>query len=89
MRLIDADKLDYMLKLARVSTSTSITDEGLKLALSFIKDIPTVKAIPIEWIVNKWAKKFWKVINDKKYYTGDGYDTVWDMIEDWEKENGK
>lgn len=46
-------------------------------------------AIPIEWIVNKWAKKFWKVINGKKYYTGDGYDTVWDMIEDWEKENGK
>ena len=43
-------------------------------------------AIPIEWI-EKWAEKFYKVINGKRYYMGDGYDTVWDMLEDWEKEN--
>ena len=44
------------------------------------------KAIPIEWI-NKWSEKFYKVINGTRYYMGDGYDTVWDMLEDWEKEN--
>lgn len=43
-------------------------------------------AIPIEWI-EKWGQQFYKVINGKKYYTGDGYDTVWDLLEDWEKEN--
>lgn len=85
MRLIDADKLDYMLKLASVSTSTSITDEGLKLARSFIKDMPTVKAIPI-----KWMKKF---ANERAL--NDGMDCYWhfwgedllQMIEQWEKAN--
>ena len=43
-------------------------------------------AIPIEWI-EKWSEKFYKVINGTRYYMGDGYDTVWDMLEDWEKEN--
>lgn len=95
MRLIDADKLDYMLKLARVSTSTSITDEGLKLALSFIKDMPTVKAIPIELIEKemkrldediKWAWYYGNVALDKMEYL-----KTWLTIklEDWEKENDK
>lgn len=51
-----------------------------------IRNAPTVKAIPIEFIF-KWSKSFWKEINGRKYYTGDGYDTVWDMIEAWEKRN--
>lgn len=87
MRLIDADKLDYMLKLARVSTSTSITDEGLKLALSFIKDMPTVKAISIEWI-----KKYARHKASKGFYEIDCYWQFWEedvlkMVADWEKEN--
>lgn len=45
-----------------------------------------IDAIPIDWIYN-WAEKFYKVINGKRYYMGDGYDTVWDMLEDWKKEN--
>lgn len=45
-----------------------------------------VKAIPVEWIEN-WGKKFYKVINGKNYYVGDGYDTAWDLLEDWEKDN--
>lgn len=43
-------------------------------------------AIPLEWI-EKWAEKFYKEINGTRFYMGDGYDTVWDMLEDWEKEN--
>ena len=53
---------------------------------TFILDDYVVEAIPIEWI-EKWAEKFYKEINGKRYYMGDGYDTVWDMLEDWEKEN--
>ena len=59
-----------------------------KLVTDLFDDIPTVKAIPIEWI-NKWGEKFYKVINDRGHYMGDGYDSVWDMLEDWEKENGQ
>lgn len=50
-------------------------------AITFIQN-----SIPIDWI-EKWGKKFYKVINDKTYYMGDGYDTAWDLLEDWEKEN--
>lgn len=71
MRLIDADKIHWEYK--------CISKEE-------IDDEPTVKAIPVEFI-EKWVEKFYKVINGKKYYNGDGYDTVWDLLEDWEKEN--
>ena len=43
-------------------------------------------SISIEYI-KKWADKFYKVVNGTRYYLGDGYDTVWDLLEDWEKEN--
>ena len=52
----------------------------------FVLDDYIVNAIPIEWIEN-WLQKFYKVINGKRYYMGDGYDTVSDMLEDWKKEN--
>lgn len=105
MRLIDIDKLLFSLeewKLNETPISTypkpkEFTADDMQRMIwrtirdceSAVEEQPTVEAIPKEWIVNKWAEKFWKVINGKKYYTGDGYDTVWDMIEDWEKENGK
>ena len=57
-------------------------------SINLILNQPEIEAIPIEWI-NKWAEKFYKVINGRRHYMGDGYDTVWDMLEDWEKENGK
>ena len=62
---------------------TSIFQEG------YIKGFENGRkgTIPIEWI-NKWLSKFVKVINGVSFYTGDGYDSVADMLEDWEKENG-
>lgn len=87
MRLIDADKLPFE-EVWTWEHGTFQPTTGEIVDGKAIREAPTVEAIPVEWIVNKWAKKFWKVINGKKYYTGDGYDTVWDMIEDWEKENG-
>lgn len=77
MRLIDADKLDYMLKLALISTSTSITDEGLKLARSVINDMSTVEAIPIEWL-RMWFTKGGSLM---------GIVLMGEIESDWEKEN--
>lgn len=45
------------------------------------------RMIPIKWI-EEWLNKFVKEINGVKFYTGDGYDSVRDMLDDWEKENG-
>lgn len=61
---------------------------GYKLseAVQILEKYRTKKLIPVEWI-EKWGKKFYKNINGKTYYTGDGYDTAWDLLEDWEKEN--
>lgn len=68
-----------------------LMDDQLRNSLNinkktFILDDYVVDAIPIEWI-EKWGKKFYKVINGKTFYMGDGYDTAWDLLEDWEKEN--
>lgn len=46
------------------------------------------RLIPIDWIEN-WSKQFYKYINGTKYYMGDGYDSVWDVIDEWRKENDK
>ena len=104
MRLIDADKLmlslaDWELQEAPIHTyekPKEFTANDMQRMIwrtirdceSAVEEQPTVEAIPIEWI-NKWAEKLYKVINGTRYYMGDGYDTVWDMLEDWEKENGK
>lgn len=42
----------------------------------FIREFPTVKAISIEWI-KKWLGKLKNVYDD----------SVYQMLEDWEKEN--
>lgn len=77
MRLIDADKL----KKAFVGNRY-----GTKAIEYVINDMPTVEAIPIEWI-----KEF---VNERA--TNDGPDGWWHfwgedvllMIAQWEKENG-
>ena len=43
-------------------------------------------SIPRDWI-EKWSEKLYRIINGRRYYCGEGYDTIWDMLEDWEKEN--
>ena len=82
MRLIDADKLK----------TTAVLGVQLQHADSryyyfyeeeIIEKAPTVEAIPIEWI-EKWSRQFY----DKNgRYNGEGYDSVWDLLEDWGKEN--
>ena len=87
MRLIDADKLKTTAVLGMQLQQVDCTyyyfyEEDI------IAKAPTVEAIPIDWIT-KWSAKFYKDINGRLYYTGDGYDTIWDMLADWEKQHGK
>ena len=79
MRLIDADKL------------IEICDKGWRLGsaintkiyhtvdASDIRSQPTVKAIPIEWIL-KWACEF---IDPNS----EGYKMAMELVHDWRKEN--
>lgn len=60
---------------------------SLKEVYTILEKYRKKQLIPIEWI-DKWSEQFYKVRNGKKFYMGEGYDTVWDMLEDWEKENG-
>ena len=87
MRLIDADRL-IKLFTPYISKNRQIEYQPRQLQIDDIKNAPTAEAIPIEWII-KWTQKFFTDINGKKYYSGEGYDSVWDMLADWEKENGK
>ena len=57
-------------------------DKALDEVYRKINDMPTVKAIPIEWII-KWLTK--QTI--PALHTCDDYDAVNMMLDDWEKEN--
>lgn len=78
MRLIDAN---ILLNTIRKQEMWNIPD----FVYESIQNAPTIEAIPIEWIVNKWAKE--KCYDKQGRYNGEGYDHWYNMIEDWEKEN--
>ena len=89
MRLIDADKL----KKAFVGNRY-----GTKAIEYVINDMPTVNAIPIEW-VKLWLENNSKTVRNPDYYDWDFtqepidyYITIYPheverMLNDWEKEN--
>lgn len=94
MRLIDADKLETTAVLGvQLQHADSryyyFYEEGT------IDNAPTVKAIPIEWILNYRKNNQGEIT----YYTIDAIDhmlcewckrnniDMWDMIDSWEKEN--
>ena len=85
MRLIDADKIDYIMEDEEKPNSLDYVRR------SHIAEEPTVKAIPIEWI-EKWVDKktgtrigdeIGYLEEDKKLLIGFIY---W-LVRDWEKEN--
>lgn len=75
MRLIDADKITFFNCLAKTGNTVCCHAEGI-VSKSAIEMQQTVKAIPIEWI-KKWLGKLKNVYDD----------SVYQMLEDWEKEN--
>lgn len=85
MRLIDAAELVKAIENENSGFSISGAEEKFARIIQ-VNMQPTVEAIPIDWIT-KWSEKFYTVINGKRYYMGDGYDTIWDLLEDWERES--
>lgn len=80
MRLIDLDKaLAEAEDECRMSDDWKVSHEMMNV----FKYQPTVKAIPVEWI-EKWLETCIPHYDyDKMTYIAD----VYEMIEDWEKEN--
>ena len=86
MRLIDADKFMEELK---DDTNNMETIEFIICTQAITHDFakqPTIEAISIEWI-KEWGNEFYESINDRVFYNGDGRDTIWDLLEAWEKKN--
>lgn len=73
MRLIDADKIRY-----RDMSGGSVPNGVWYTFLDDVEKIPTVKAIPIEWI-EEWG---WKNGMSESM-------SLRVMIDDWEKDNGR
>jgi len=76
MRLIDADKIRYS------DMSDGHVPGGLWYTFKDNVDkIPTVEAIPIEWI-EKWACEFCNP-------NSEGYKMAMELIHDWRNENAE
>lgn len=78
-RLINADKLRKdVLDLPNCYNGFSDTYDKAMI-IDLVDEQPTVEAIPIEWI-NQWCNR-----SENTYSKAD----VAEMLNDWEKENGK
>jgi len=85
MRLIDADKLVELFT-PYVSEDKKVIYQPRQIKIDDIKNAPTVKAIPIEWI-KEYASN--KIFNEEMM---DCYWHFWEedvlkMIDVWEKKN--
>ena len=75
-RLIDVDK-------AENDIVENVTTKAVSRVVAILQGQPTVKAIPIEWI-KKWLETCIPHYDyDRMTYIAD----VYEMLEDWEKEN--
>jgi hypothetical protein len=82
MRLIDADKIRY-----RDMSGGSVPNGVWYTFLDDVEKIPTVKAIPFEWIKNYASHKASKDLIDCYWHFWE--DDVLKMVAEWEKENAR
>lgn len=82
MRLIDADKIRY-----RDMSGGSVPNGVWYTFLDDVEKIPTVKAIPINWIKNYASHKASKDLIDCYWHFWE--DDVLKMVAEWEKENAR
>ena len=83
MRLIDKDRLlkgsnHYWLEMENFGDIESID-------VRFVEMAEEVKAIPIDWLVAKAKEKV--LAQGKKFYSILDLPIVYDLIEEWKKEN--
>ena len=77
MRLIDADEIVKETWGVVIKDMFHMDETVDVISRKDIDNAPTVEAIPIEWIKTWIETKYNAVYNNN----------VWDMLEDWEKEN--
>ena len=82
MRLIDAAEVKRFYKEGFPDLDNGVHWSRNDIIMN-LDNIPTVKAIPIEWIINWLTKQTIPAL-----HTCDDYDAVNMMLNDWEKENG-
>ena len=76
MGLIDVNKIPYL----HLDLENKVRFDDVNIAFKDdIDNMPTVDAIPVEWIL-KWACGF---INPNS----EGYKMAMELVHDWEKEN--
>lgn len=87
MRLINADEaLNLIDGETKVETNSNVKafNDALEVAIQIIDTQKTVEAIPIEWI-KKWLETCIPHYDyDRMTYIAD----VYEMLDDWEEENG-
>lgn len=81
MRLIDIDK-HFELNEPFYKADIEMPLHRVKVAL---ESLPTVQAIPIDWLVAKAKEKV--LSQGKKFYSLLDLPIVYDLIEEWKKEN--
>ena len=88
MRLIDADKIEFVLPRTLTEEEKNTYKLVIKKAfenaptVNVIPNAPTVKAIPIEWL----QKKLIEYVCSGEY-SSDNLPIVYSLIADWRKEN--
>lgn len=78
MRLIDADKLEN-------DIVENITVKAVSRMLAIIQGQPIVKAIPVEWILNKYRGKWEKAEMGRRDFQF--IEVIDELLADWKKEN--
>lgn len=88
MRLIDADKLSKEFPI-RVNHYDKENGNfryvlGIEAVMDYVKEMPTVESIPIEWLKEKYNKADSAGMGIEDWSVKDCYELV---LEDWKKEN--
>ena len=85
MRLIDADKIIQKTYGVVIEDMFHMHETVEVVSTIDIEKAPTVKAIPIEWILNKYRGKWEKAEMGRRDFQF--IEVIDELLADWEKEN--
>lgn len=85
MRLIDADEIIKETYGVVIKDMFHMDETVDVISRKDIDNAPTIEAIPIDWLVTKAKEKV--LSQGKKFYSLLDLPIVYDLIEEWRKEN--
>ena len=85
MRLIDADEIIKETYGVVIKDMFHMDETVDVISRKDIDNAPTIEAIPIDWLVTKAKEKV--LSQGKKFYSLLDLPIVYDLIEEWKKEN--